>query len=45
MWVIHARLPAQEGGLLVKLVAALGDQIALNHKDRERDLSDADSSD
>jgi hypothetical protein len=44
MWVIHARLPAEEGGLLVKLVAALGDQIALNHKDRERDLSDACSS-
>jgi hypothetical protein len=45
MWVIHARLPAEEDGLLVKLVAELGDQIALNHKDRERNLSDACSSD
>lgn len=35
MWVIRARLPAEEGGLFVKLIAALGDQIAVNHKDRK----------
>ncbi len=44
MWVIHARLPAEEGGLLVKLISALGDQIAINHKDRAQALSDACSS-
>jgi len=40
MWVIHARLPAEEGGLFVKLVQALGDQIAMNYDDRAQDLSD-----
>ena len=30
MWVIRARLPAEEGGLLVKVLAELGDRIALN---------------
>ena len=44
MWVIHARLPAEEGGLLVKLITALGDQIAVNHKDRGQALSGSCSS-
>lgn len=32
MWIIRAKLPAEEGGLLVKLVTALGEQIAANEK-------------
>ena len=39
MWVIHAKLPAEEGGLVVKLINALGDQIAINHKDNSLDNS------
>ena len=42
MWVIHARLSAEEGGLLVKLIDSLGDQIAVNQKDRTDDLSRGD---
>lgn len=34
MWVIRAKLPAEEGGLLVKLVTALGEQIAANEKSK-----------
>jgi hypothetical protein len=28
MWIIHAKLPAEEGGLLVKVLKELGDQVA-----------------
>ena len=39
MWVFHAKLPAEEGGLVVKLINALGDQLATNHKDNSLDIS------
>jgi len=42
MWVIHAKLPAEEGGLVVKLINALGDQLAINHKDNSLDKKEKD---
>lgn len=40
MWVIKARLPAEEGGLLVKLISALGEQIANNQLGESEDINE-----
>jgi hypothetical protein len=39
MWIINAKLPAEEGSLLVKVLKELGDQIADSAKSDEKNLS------
>jgi len=39
MWIINAKLPAEEGSLLVKVLKELGDQIADSVKSKEKSLS------
>ena len=39
MWIINAKLPAEEGSLLVKVLKELGDQIADSAKSKEKSLS------